>query len=202
MKSKHLISKVELITSSILAIILYAIVSAPILNRYAFEGSINVSEFNQEITLITDRLFEVVNNFSLSSDIVTLFVWGLIGIITYIILKTILKFSATLSYDLRVSTKYIHPRNFSQSKFWISAIFYIFNPIFVTVVLLFWFYLTVYVFVPFSSAMLLLNFAGNPTMSDSIVYLAVSFLIVWFILLGFLVILKVLRVLPSILNRN
>ena len=203
MKPRHLISSIDLIMSLIFAALLYAIISAPIINRYAISDPINLNELiTEELASRVNNLVAYIDNATFSSDIATLFVWSLIGAATYTVLTGMIKFTHILSKDYRVSRKYIHPRNFSQSKFWLSAVFYIVNPFFVCAVIFFWLYFTLTVFIPFSSVMLMLSLVDSTSTVEFFLFIGSSLLVIWLSIVGFFVILNALRALPGILNRS
>jgi hypothetical protein len=62
---------------------------------------------------------DVLDNFTFTPAIVTFVTWGLIGLVLFSLVQSLMRASGTLQFERDLSSnRYIHPQNFKRSTFW------------------------------------------------------------------------------------
>jgi hypothetical protein len=78
-----------------------------------------------EVRAIFGSIGENIGDFfntPLVTNLVTLFFWGLVGLILYSLLWSLFVMFMDISSDIVVSQYFIHPRSFHKSNFWLAAL--------------------------------------------------------------------------------
>jgi hypothetical protein len=80
-----------------------------------------VAEVRTLFSLIGENIGDFFNT-PLVTNIVTLFFWGLVGLILYSLLWSLFVMFMDISSDIVVSQYFVHPRSFHKSNFWLAAL--------------------------------------------------------------------------------
>lgn len=60
-----------------------------------------------------------LDSFRFTNGVVTFGIWAIVGLVSLSVLQAILRVSSEVSYDKEVgSSHYVHPNNFSRTKYW------------------------------------------------------------------------------------
>ena len=188
MGNVHVVNTRDLVTSLIAGAIIVVVVNVRLIVQTF------TSDYDQGIqhasNLISEKISNIeyfIGDFSLSSSLITIIVWGLFGAVVYTVLHIILHEATKVGQDVNVSARYIHPKNFSQSKFWITAFWATVYPLFVMFVTAVWLILVVKVLVPFSSSIVLLALQGSASFAERILLAALSIVTMALCVLGLII---------------
>lgn len=96
------------------------------------------------------NIFGYVDNFSISAAGAVFLFWSLAGVIAFSILQSVLNVSAEIKNDVDVSTHFLHPRNYTNRKFWFDVLSQFAVHVLLYVVSLAWIMFMALAVVPFS----------------------------------------------------
>jgi hypothetical protein len=167
-KPIHIVSFTQIIIGILLGLFTVLVLNGALIFKYIFRfESETFSLIQSEVTSRSDTLFSNLNNFPLTASLVTMVLWSIVGVVVYFVSQFIVKSAKNIEEDVVVSVSYVHPKNFRQTHFWFSVLLQSLYAFFAVTVLGIWLLLSISIFIPFSSVILLI---GLDSLSTNIVY--------------------------------
>lgn len=142
----------------------------------------------------TANFLQNVNNFPLTPIIVTTLVWGIVGLIAFIVSNYVMQSISEIKEDVEVSIKYVHPKHFKQSAFWLSILLHFFYTIFTVTLVTIWTVFSFSILIPFTSIMVILSLYNSDMGTVPQIALFVVAIGTWtLVLFGYFVVAKILK---------
>lgn len=203
MDDNHLIETRDIVVSIIFGAVLVVFINIrQIIDVLIINSDEGLKFIDNQVAVNSDKFFEAINNFTYISTAVTALLWGIVGIILYAVLCFVFIELKTIRDDINISTRYIHPKKFNQPGFWLSALWFLIYPLFVGLGFILWVLFSIKVLIPFSSVTFLLGLSHEGALSESIPHILVSFGTMCFLILGFIVFVKILSEFPKLVRVN
>ena len=203
MGENHLIETRDLVISFVLGTLLVVFINIRLISDTLFQNSSEGFEFiDNQIAVNSSKIFEAINNFTYTSTAVTAILWAIVGITLYSVLRFLFNEVKAIGDDINISTRYVHPKNFNQPGFWLSTLWFFIYPSGVGLVCILWILFSIKVLIPFSSVMFLLGLSSGSDFLGSALNLLISFGTMSFMILGFIVFIKILREFPKLARIN
>jgi hypothetical protein len=139
-------------------------------------------------------IIEPLQEHILSADVVTFVLWFLLGLVCYVIVGLFISKSKEIEEELRLnSSEFVHSNDWNRKKYQKSVIIKLCISFIFSFLLLLWLILVARFFIPSSSSNMVIAFFSDKGPADRLLALLLSFVSVYVVLMGALIIFRVGR---------